>query len=311
MTDQNKDKSWRKGFELITKNVRVDATDEGGEEAEQCNCPRPSSNGDGKGRCCFDNRCVNFATQAECVDCWPGCQNQRFQKRNYASLDVLETPGKGFGLFTLEDLPSGYFVSEFLGELISLKELNNRMVDDSTKKHLYMIQLNSKTYIDCRNKGAIGRFINHSCEPNSSIEIWSNKGIIHVGIFTTKEVPTGTELTFDYQWPPSKRAPTKCNCNTPSCRGYLEIYNTKNGKPDIDEVRERRKGLWRSREEAFNSSENTDVSNNKDSLEMKSEIVEVKEEKPQDIEKDPGGENVMYISICIYMCMYGCIYMYM
>ena len=64
MTEQ----SWQEGYEIITKNVAVDATDGGGEEAEQCNCSKPS----GAGICCNDERCFNFATQTECVDCWPG-----------------------------------------------------------------------------------------------------------------------------------------------------------------------------------------------------------------------------------------------
>ena len=45
------------------------------------------------------------------------------------------------------------FVSEYLGELISLKELNNRMNRLTNEQHLYAMQLNSKAYLDSRNKG--------------------------------------------------------------------------------------------------------------------------------------------------------------
>lgn len=62
------DKIWKRGYETISCNILVDATDEGGDEAEQCNCAKPFSGG----KCCFDDRCYNFATQTECVDCWPG-----------------------------------------------------------------------------------------------------------------------------------------------------------------------------------------------------------------------------------------------
>ena len=46
-----------------------------------------------------------------------------------------------------------HFVSEYLGELISLKELNNRMKKLNSNDHLYAMQLNSKAYLDSRNKG--------------------------------------------------------------------------------------------------------------------------------------------------------------
>ena len=62
---------WRQGYEIITSNISVDASDGGGEEAEQCNCSKPASSG----KCCFDERCFNFATQTECIDCWPGDSN--------------------------------------------------------------------------------------------------------------------------------------------------------------------------------------------------------------------------------------------
>jgi hypothetical protein len=63
---------WKKGFEIISSNVRVDASDGGGDEAEQCKCSNPKSSDGGKGKCCFDDNCFNFATQTECIDCWPG-----------------------------------------------------------------------------------------------------------------------------------------------------------------------------------------------------------------------------------------------
>jgi hypothetical protein len=62
------DQKWMRGYELITSNVLIDATDKGGEETEQCDCPKPASGSS----CCYDERCYNFATQTECIDCWPG-----------------------------------------------------------------------------------------------------------------------------------------------------------------------------------------------------------------------------------------------
>jgi [histone H3]-lysine36 N-trimethyltransferase len=191
------DQRWRRGFEEITSNISVDATDidEDNDEPERCTCQAPYK----KGPCCFDERCVNYATQTECTVCHPGCQNQRFRRRQFANIEVREAPGKGFGLFTNEDLKPGQFVYEYYGELISLKELNRRMNESVSERHLYAMQLNSRTFLDSRKKGSIGRFINHSCEPNCQIEVWNSCGRLHVGIFTTASIAASEELTFDYQ----------------------------------------------------------------------------------------------------------------
>ena len=75
-----------------------------------------------------------------------------------------------------------------------------------------------------RKKGTIGRFINHSCEPNCTIEIWNVRGKLKPGIFTLKDISKGEELSFDYKWKPSNNRPlSKCYCGTKSCRGYLEV----------------------------------------------------------------------------------------
>lgn len=68
-----KNDNWKRSFEIITCNICVDATDGGGEEAEKCDCSKPYSSVEGGvGVCCYDERCINFATQTECIDCYPG-----------------------------------------------------------------------------------------------------------------------------------------------------------------------------------------------------------------------------------------------
>lgn len=50
-------------------------------------------------------------------------------------------------------------------------------------------------------QGALGRFINHSCEPNCETQKWVVQGSeIAIGLFTTKDIPANTELTFDYNF---------------------------------------------------------------------------------------------------------------
>lgn len=49
-------------------------------------------------------------------------------------------------------------------------------------------------------QGALGRFINHSCDPNCETQKWVVHGELAIGLFVLKDVPAGEELTFDYNF---------------------------------------------------------------------------------------------------------------
>lgn len=49
-------------------------------------------------------------------------------------------------------------------------------------------------------QGALGRFINHSCDPNCETQKWVVEGELAIGLFATKPVLADTELTFDYNF---------------------------------------------------------------------------------------------------------------
>ena len=85
------------------------------------------------------------------------------------------------------------------------------------------MQLKSGTYVDARKKGSLFRFINHSCRPNCTVEMWTVNKRIRVGVFSISDISAGTELNFDYKWKRSNRLLTKCHCGTDVCRGYIEI----------------------------------------------------------------------------------------
>lgn len=76
----------------------TEATD----EVFPCECSQAS------GCCGPESGCINRELFVECPEgecpCGERCQNQRFGRREYARVKVVETPGKGFGLFACEDL---------------------------------------------------------------------------------------------------------------------------------------------------------------------------------------------------------------
>jgi hypothetical protein len=233
--------SWRDQFQAITESLLAsdgvnDFTNDKYSNTA-CGC-QPKFPGE---LICRDSKCINFATQTECVKCRESCCNKRIQNKEYAKLNVLHTPGKGHGLFAAENMTENQFVMEYVGELISTEEFNRRSSERGRlMEHQYIMSLKNNVYMDAGRKGSISRFINHSCEPNCYVEVWTVQNRLRVGIFTMCGITNGTELTFDYQWKPSSRPPTKCHCGTESCRGYLEVFS----KGELESLKVRR-GLWR------------------------------------------------------------------
>ena len=108
--------------------MRIDADDRATEDySSECSC-KVSNDDNGNSVKCNDNSCVNWATLTECTKCDSStCQNQRIQRGLIKSLEVMEVEGKGFGLFSREEMiHKGEFIREYVGELVSKQELEKR-----------------------------------------------------------------------------------------------------------------------------------------------------------------------------------------
>ena len=102
----------------------------------------------------------------ECVGdcaCGTACQNQRFQRKQYANVSVVKTEKKGYGLRTNNALKPGNFIFEYIGEVINYKAFRQRYVqyDKEGIKHFYFMSLNKDDFVDATKKGNLGRFCNH------------------------------------------------------------------------------------------------------------------------------------------------------
>ncbi|PPE00785.1 hypothetical protein GOBAR_DD02201 [Gossypium barbadense] len=76
--------------------------------------------------------------------------------------------------------------------------------------------------IDAYVKGNLGRFINHSCDPNCRTEKWMVNGEICIGLFALRDIKKGEEITFDYNYVRVfGAAAKKCHCGSSHCRGYI------------------------------------------------------------------------------------------
>ena len=117
------------------------------------------------------NNCLNKMILTECdpKTCPVGklCRNNRFQTRRGPKVKEFPTPGRGFGLKTLEEIADADFVLEYCGEVVTSEECARRMETDGKEGEgaFYMLALEADAIIDARPAANLARFANHSCDP--------------------------------------------------------------------------------------------------------------------------------------------------
>ena len=116
---------------------------------------------------------------------------------------VRPCPGTGHGLFAARRFRKGEFVVEYTGERISSSYAD-------TLPSRYLFEIDSKWTIDASAEHNIGRFVNHSCEPNCEAEIEGG----HVHFYALRTIEEGEELTIDYgeEYFDEFIRPTGCKC---------------------------------------------------------------------------------------------------
>jgi histone-lysine N-methyltransferase SETD2 len=184
--------------------------------------------GDGMNHACSEySDCINRATKMECVDrncnCGDGCQNQRFQRKQYADVSVIKTEKKGFGLRANTDLQAHEFIFEYIGEVINEPTFRRRMIqyDKEGIRHFYFMSLTKNEFVDATKKGNLGRFCNHSCNPNCYVDKWVVGNKLRMGIFAGRKIQLGEELVFNYNVDRYGADPQPCYCGESNCIGFI------------------------------------------------------------------------------------------
>ncbi|XP_069039287.1 histone-lysine N-methyltransferase EHMT1-like isoform X3 [Lepisosteus oculatus] len=154
--------------------------------------------------------------------CWRTCRNRVVQNGLRTRLQLFRTRKMGWGVRTLQDIPQGTFVCEYVGELISDSEADVRQ-DDS-----YLFDLDNKVgdvyCIDARFYGNVSRFINHMCEPNLfPVRVFTSHQDLRfprIAFFSTRDISAGDELGFDYgdRFWEVKSKYFSCLCSSPKCK---------------------------------------------------------------------------------------------
>uniref|UniRef100_F6ZDI3 [histone H3]-lysine(9) N-methyltransferase n=2 Tax=Equus TaxID=9789 RepID=F6ZDI3_HORSE len=154
--------------------------------------------------------------------CWRNCRNRVVQNGLRARLQLYRTQNMGWGVRSLQDIPLGTFVCEYVGELISDSEADVREEDS------YLFDLDNKDgevyCIDARFYGNVSRFINHHCEPNLvPVRVFMSHQDLRfprIAFFSTRLIEAGEQLGFDYgeRFWDIKGKLFSCRCGSPKCR---------------------------------------------------------------------------------------------
>nr|GAT56044.1 histone methyltransferase [Mycena chlorophos] len=195
-------------------------------EGMSCECAFTRAYAPGRPTCGADDNCINRLTLIECLDdCRGGiyCENQRFQRKQYASIDIVQTEKKGFGLRAEADIPKDGFIYEYVGEVVNPNSFKKRMRDyaDEGIEHFYFMMLQKDEFIDATKCGGIGRFANHSCNPNCYVAKWTIGSFVRMGIFAKRKIQKNEELTFNYNVDRYGFKAQDCYCGEPNCVGFL------------------------------------------------------------------------------------------
>lgn len=197
------------------------------DEGTSCDCVYIPGRSESHLACGEGSDCINRLTLVECIegDC-PSrshCQNQRLQKKQYASIGVVMTEKKGYGLRAEADIPSDSLVYEYIGEVVQEREFLRRMQKYAQEgiQHFYFMMLQKDEFIDATRKGGIGRFANHSCNPNCYVSKWFVGNHVRMGIFAKRRIFQYEELTFNYNVDRYGHDAQECFCDEPNCVGYI------------------------------------------------------------------------------------------
>ncbi|XP_055941170.1 histone-lysine N-methyltransferase SUV39H2-like [Argiope bruennichi] len=205
--------------------------------------------------CCSYNLDGNFAyNKKQCLQlptghpiyecnklckCDKNCINRVVQHGPKVKVAIFRTKnGCGWGLKTLEFIQKGQFVLEYLGEIITSEQAEQRgeVYFHLGRTYLFDMGFEGDCYytIDAMLFGNASHFINHSCNPNlATYSVWINQQdpkLPRIALFAKKKIQPGEELTFDYKimvtpceydvYVP-KEDLILCKCNSKNCRKYL------------------------------------------------------------------------------------------
>ncbi|KAJ4884969.1 putative histone-lysine N-methyltransferase ASHH4 [Raphanus sativus] len=164
------------------------------------------------------------------------CTNKPFQQRHIKKMKLVQTEKCGYGIVADEDIESGEFIVEYVGEVIDDEICEERFwkLKHKVETNFYMCQIDNSLVIDATYKGNKSRYFNHSCDPNTVLQKWIIDGETRLGIFATRNINKGEHLTYDYQFV-AFGSDQDCHCGAVCCKKKLGAKASKTNNIPSDE----------------------------------------------------------------------------
>jgi hypothetical protein len=151
-------------------------------------------------------------------------------------IQVRRSGVHGKGVFALQDIAEGETVIEYVGEIISWDEAQDRHPHDpKDPNHTFYFHVNEDKVIDALHGGNSSRWINHSCDANCEADEQNER----IFIKALRNIHAGEELNYDYgliiDEPYTKKllAEYPCWCGSKNCRGTLLSPKDREDTPKI------------------------------------------------------------------------------
>jgi len=139
-------------------------------------------------------------------------------------IQVRRSGVHGKGVFALQDIAEGETLIEYVGEVISWDEAQDRHPHDpNDPNHTFYFHVNEDRVIDALHGGNSSRWINHSCDPNCEADEDNDR----IFIKAIRNIKVGEELNYDYgliidePYTKKLKAEYPCWCGSAHCRGTL------------------------------------------------------------------------------------------
>ena len=139
-------------------------------------------------------------------------------------IQVRRSGVHGKGVFALQDLAEGETLIEYVGEIISWDEAQDRHPHDpNDPNHTFYFHVNEDRVIDALHGGNSSRWINHSCDANCEADEDNER----IFIKAIRNIKAGEELNYDYgliidePYTKKLKAEYPCWCGSANCRGTL------------------------------------------------------------------------------------------
>ncbi|KAJ1391730.1 hypothetical protein SESBI_36390 [Sesbania bispinosa] len=188
--------------------------------------------------------------------CPSTCHNRVSQLGIKFQLEIFKTDTRGWGVRSLNSIPSGSFICEYIGEVLEEKEAEERTGNDEYLFDIGNNYSNSNLWdglstlmpdaqssssevvkdggftIDAAQFANVGRFINHSCSPNlyaqNVLYDHHDKRIPHIMFFAAENIPPLQELAYDYNYMMDQVRDSdgnikkkECFCGSVECTGRM------------------------------------------------------------------------------------------